>query len=186
MNLTVINFVAFQAGWFSCVLSAAAGSPLLGLLAVAIVVSVHMKLVARPQPELKLVVIAVLLGLVFDSLIVSNGWIRYPSGMFAAGVAPYWILGMWALFATTLNASMSWMKGKTVLAAILGAIFGPLSYAAGARLGGLEFVDYTPAMIALAVIWAIAMPILVIAAGRFDGVSLTAPAMDLRTAEGEG
>ena len=88
MNRTLINFLLFQAGWFSCVVSAAAGMPLFGLLAVAIVVSVHLKLAARPQPEMKLIVIAVLLGLVFDSLIVSNGWIRYPSGMFAAGVAP--------------------------------------------------------------------------------------------------
>lgn len=186
MNRTLINFVAFQAGWFSCVLGAAAGLPLFGLLAVAIVVFVHLKLAARPQPEMKLIVIAVLLGLVFDSLIVSNGWIRYPSGMFAAGVAPYWILGMWALFATTLNASMKWMKGKAVLAAVMGVVFGPLSYVAGARLGGLEFVDYRSAMIALAVIWAIAMPVLVVMAGRFDGVSQDGTALDLRAAEGKG
>jgi hypothetical protein len=186
VNRTLINFVAFQAGWFSCVLSAAAGVPLFGLLAVAIVVSLHLKLASRPQPELKLIVIAVLLGLVFDSLIVSNGWIRYPTGIFAAGIAPYWILGMWALFATTLNASMKWMKGKVVLASVMGAVFGPLSYVAGARLGGLEFVEYTTALIALAVIWAIAMPILVVLAGRFDGFGTVAPAMGLRTADGKG
>ena len=169
MNRKLLNFVAFQAGWFSCVLGAANSLPWLGLVAVAIVLSLHFTISTRPLQEAALVILAVLMGLVFDSLLVSSGWLIYPNGMLAPGIAPYWILAMWALFATTLNVSMSWIKVNLALAAVMGAIFGPLSYMAGQRLGALEFVDYYASLVALAVIWAIAMPLLVVAARNFNG-----------------
>jgi len=155
-----------------------------GLLAVIAVVFLHLKLAARPGPELTLIGTSVLIGLVFDSMIVGSGWIRYPSGMFVPGIAPYWILGMWALFATTLNASMNWMKGRLLLASLMGAVFGPLSYMGGARLGGLEFVNFEAAMMALAAAWAVAMPLLVISAGRFNGLSSPESRPEFQLADG--
>jgi hypothetical protein len=177
MNKTVINFAAFQAGWFACVLGAANGIPAAGLLVAIGVVSLHLVQVQRPAPELALLGIALLLGLVFDSLMVSFGWIRYPNGQLLPGLAPYWILAMWAMFATTLNFSMKWMRGRLPLAILMGAVFGPLSYQAGARLGGLEFVDHTAAMIALGIGWASIMPLLVHLSRRLDGVSDATPAL---------
>jgi hypothetical protein len=170
MKRTLINFVAFQIGWFACVLSAANGLPWLGLLVVSLVIGLHLLLAERPGQEFRLIVLAVLLGLVFDSMLVYSGWLRYASPDPFAGLAPYWILGMWALFATTLNVSMSWLKNKTIMALLLGAIFGPLSYMAGQRLGALEFGDFRSGMAALVVVWALAMPLLMIAAVRFDGI----------------
>jgi hypothetical protein len=170
MKRTLLNFVAFQIGWFACVLSAANGLPWLGLLVVSLVIGLHLTLAERPGQEFKLIALAVLLGLVFDSMLVYSGWLRYASPAPYAGLAPYWILGMWALFATTLNVSMSWLKSKTMMALLLGAIFGPLSYMAGQRLGALEFVDFRSGMAALVVVWALAMPLLMLAAVRFDGI----------------
>jgi hypothetical protein len=90
--------------------------------------------------------------------------------MLVPGVAPYWILAMWALFSTTLNLSMGWLKNSLVLASVMGAIFGPLSYVAGQRLGAIVLVDFVSSMVMLAIIWALVMPILVFAASRFDGM----------------
>ena len=106
MNRKLINFVAFQAGWFACVLGAANGLPWLGSLLVCLVVAAHIKTADRPRGELQLLLLCVMLGLVFDSLLVTSGWVRYPSGMLISGIAPYWILAMWALFSTTINLSM--------------------------------------------------------------------------------
>lgn len=64
---------------------------------------------------------------------------------------------------------MDWLKNKLLLASVLGAIFGPLSYLAGQRLGAIELIDGTKATIALALIWSIAMPTLMCAASRFGG-----------------
>ena len=63
---------------------------------------------------------------------------------------PYWILAMWALFATTLNASLGWLHGRPALAGALGMLSGPLAYWAGARLGAIELVQPAAALAALA------------------------------------
>jgi hypothetical protein len=169
VNRTLINFVAFQVGWFACVLGAANGLPLMGVLVVCLIVALHIRSADQPAHELQLLVLSVILGLVFDSLLVSSGWVRYPSGMLVPGFAPYWILAMWALFSTTLNLSMGWLKNSLVLASVMGAVFGPLSYLAGQRLGAIELVDFRSSMIMLAIIWALVMPILVFAASRVVG-----------------
>ena len=107
----------------------------------------------------------------FDSVLVAAGWVTYPSGLFSDLLAPYWIVTMWMLFGTTLNLSMRWLKGRPLLAALLGAIGGPASYVAGQKLGGIVFLEFVPAIIALAIGWAVFMPILMALAERFDGMS---------------
>lgn len=184
MNRTLINFIAFQVGWFSCVISAAKGLPWLGLIVVSLVVAFHVRTAEKPRQELQLLVLAVLSGLVFDSLLVSGGLVSYPSGMFISGIAPYWILAMWALFSTTINVSMAWLKSSLVLASVMGAVFGPLSYLAGQRLGAIELLDTRASIIALAVIWALVMPMLIYAANRFNTVAKLAPIVPLQKLPG--
>jgi len=178
---TLVNFVAFQVGWFACVFGAANGMPWAGLLVVGLVVGLHLVLADRAGQEMILILLALLAGLIFDSLLVLSGWLRYAGESPLAGLAPYWILAMWALFATTLNVSMSWLKNRPGLALILGAVFGPLSYIAGQRLGALEFVDIRAGSIALAFIWALAMPLLMFAATRFDGTRRPATVVPLQS-----
>ena len=164
----LLNFFAFQFGWFATVLGAAKGMPWIGPIAVLAVVALHLSLSVRPKSELKLLLSAMLAGLVLDSLLVSSGWVAYPNGIMVDGLAPYWIITMWALFATTLNVSMKWMRGRPVLAVSMGAVGGPLSYLAGQKLGAISFIDPLFAMVALAIAWGLAMPILVFLADRFD------------------
>ena len=173
MKHTLINFVAFQLGWFACVLGAANSLPWLGVLIVGLVIGLHLSLAERPAQETRLIALAILMGLIFDSLLVNSGWLLYASPEPVSGLAPYWILAMWALFATTLNVSMSWLKNKALLALLMGAVFGPLSYLAGQRLGALEFVDFRSGMLALGCAWALAMPLLMFAATRYDGIGKT-------------
>jgi hypothetical protein len=169
----LINFIAFQLGWFACVLGAANDLPWLGPIVVAAAVSLHLVRARRPRPELWLICFAMMLGLAIDSLLLATGWLSYPSGLWLPGLAPYWIVSMWALFATTLNVSMGWMRGRPLVAAVMGAIGGPLSYLAGEKLGGIELDQAAYALAALAVAWAVAMPLLSWLAGRLDGIRET-------------
>jgi len=166
----MLNFVAFQLGWFACVLGAANALPWLGPVVVAAVVSLHLAMASRPLPELYLVLAAMLLGLVVDSLLLATGWLNYSVGLWLPGFAPYWIVAMWALFATTLNVSMGWMRGRPVLTVLMGAVGGPLSYLAGEKLGAIELTHPIPALAALALAWAVAMPLLMWLAARLDGI----------------
>lgn len=180
MKRSLFNFAAFQIGWFACVLSAANGLPWLGLLVVSLIVTLHVQFSEWRSDELMLVFLSVVLGLLFDSLLVMSGWLRYPSGVLFSGIAPFWILAMWALFATTINLSMSWLKGKLLLASVLGAIFGPLSYMAGQRLGAIEFANFQAGIISLALIWALVMPLLVTVASRLEASRKLAPIVPLQ------
>lgn len=179
MNL-LVNFVAFQIGWFACVLGAAKGLPWAGVLVVLAVVALHLARVRRPLPELRLVGLAMALGLLLDSLLLATGWLSYPAGLWLPALAPYWIVAMWALFATTLNVSMGWLRGRPLLAVLMGAVGGPLSYLAGEELGGIELTEPVLALSALAIAWAVAMPLLMKAAERLDGVRERAPSEFVR------
>ena len=167
----LINFAAFQVGWFSSVIGAAKQMPWLGPLAFLVVLAIHLRRAHRPQSELALVITCGIIGVFFDSLLVAIGWVTYPSGLFNDLMAPYWIVTMWMLFGTTLNLSMGWLKGRPLLAAFFGAIGGPTSYLAGQKLGGIEFLELYPAMITLAIGWGLVMPILMKLAERLDGVT---------------
>lgn len=163
-----LNFVAFQAAWFAAVLSAAAGSPWIAAVVVALVVAIHLWRSARPRGELGLVIACAVLGGAWDSLLVAVGWVAYPSGMVFAFAAPYWIVAMWMSFATTLNVSLAWLKGRDALAVAFGAAGGPLAYFAGEKLGGIVLVDRPAALVALGLGWAIMMPLLLRLADRID------------------
>ena len=72
-----------------------------------------------------------------------------------------------------MNVSLRWMRGRYLLALVMGAIAGPLAYVGGAKLGGIVFIDKTAGLIALSVGWGLMMPLLVLLAERFDGMQPT-------------
>lgn len=164
------NFLLFQAGWFACVLGAAQGFPWIGAAATVAIVGWHVLRARQPRQELMLVVSVMILGTLWDSLLVKLGWIFYTSGTLIAGAAPYWIVALWALFATSLNLSMRWLKQRLLWAALLGAISGPLSYWAAERLGAAQFVEPLYVVMALAVGWTLIMPALMLLSRYYDGI----------------
>jgi hypothetical protein len=134
------------------------------------VVAIHLYRAPEPERELVLVLSCGLIGAFFDSILVSMRWVTYPSGFFAESFAPYWIISMWMLFATTLNVSLRWMRGRYFLALVMGAVAGPLAYLGGEKLGGIVFLDKTAGLTALSIGWGLIMPLLVRLAERFDGM----------------
>lgn len=167
--ITVINFVAFQVGWLVCVLGGANQQALAGTMFVAAIVLLHLALAKRRLPELLLIASATLVGFIWDTCVVASGLMQYPSGNFATGFAPYWIVAMWALFATSLNLSMAWLKGRPLVACLLGAVGGPMAYLAGERLGGVQMPDPTLALGVQAAGWAVLLPVLTRLASRLNG-----------------
>ena len=168
-TMIVSNFVLFQISWFACVWSAAALRPWIGVLVTTGVVVAHVLRAPVPKTELKLVFLALALGLVFDSMLVWQGWLQYSSGIVLRNVAPYWIVSLWGLFATLLNVSLRWMRGRWVIAVFFGAVGGPAAYYGGLRLGALEFGNMPAGLVALAIGWAVLTPLLLALSAHFDG-----------------
>ncbi len=169
---TLVNILAFQIGWLACVWGGASHRPWLGTATAAVIIALHLWRAAHPRRELVLIVIAGALGLAWDSVLVSAGLVSYPSGVLLDGTAPHWIVALWMTFATTLNVSLRWLKDRPLPGALLGAVAGPAAYWAGSRLGGIEFLEPLPATVALAFGWAVALPVLMACAKRFDGTAL--------------
>jgi hypothetical protein len=165
----LLNFVVFQLAWFACVLGGARGYELAGTLVVAAAVALHVALATRAALAATLVVAVATVGLLWDSLLVTLGLMVYPSGSLAPGLAPLWIVAMWALFATTLNLSLGWLQGRPVLAALLGAVGGPLAYLAGQRLGAIELPEPALALLVQGLGWSLLMPLLAWLATRLNG-----------------
>ena len=179
MNL-IINFVGFQIGWFATVMGGANNMAWAGTLAALVIVALHLWRTKNRQNEALLIVIAAAIGTVWESSLVALGITWYPSGTLINGAAPHWIIAMWMLFATTINVSMRWMRGRWWLAAMAGAVSGPLAFYAGYRLDGVLFPNFWLAMLVLAIGWAIFLPLLIIISEHLDGrASLTraAPAV---------
>ena len=101
-----LNFIGFQIGWFACVISAAYGMPTVAVICAFMIVAFHLYR-NYAMSELYFVTVAVLIGFVWESLLVASGWLFYPSSSDTGLYAPLWLVAMWALFATTINLSMA-------------------------------------------------------------------------------
>jgi hypothetical protein len=169
-----VNFVGFQCAWFACVGGAAAGRAWLALPVVIAVVGWHVARANTPRRALAVLLIAATAGALWDCVPAAAGWIVYDDGVVIERAAPWWIAALWLSFATTLNVSLRWLRGRWLVAALLGAIAGPLCYRAGAALGALSLADPRTALAAQAAAWALLLPALIEVARRFDGIEPTA------------
>ena len=156
-------------------LSAARGEGWLGTLLVALLAALHLRLARAPRLEALLLVLITSGGWIWECVPTALGFLRYPNGVFVSGCAPYWIAGLWALFALQINVLFSWLRGRRVLAAVLGAIFGPLSFRAGAALGAVHFVQPWAAVALLGCGWAVLLPTAIWLGQRLDGVRSPLP-----------
>jgi hypothetical protein len=119
-------------------------------------------------PELRLILAAGLLGTVLDSIQGYLGIVIFKSGYYVDWLCPLWITVLWMHFATLLHFAADWMSQRYLLATVLGAIGGPVAFYGGVRFGAATLHPNLPlALAALALEWAVAMPLLVWLADRF-------------------
>lgn len=165
----LLNFLVFQLAWFATVFGAAKGLPWVGPIVIALAIALHLHKSNRASPEVALIAWCAAIGLVMDSLLIAVGWVSYPNGMWTAFAAPYWIVAMWMLFATTLNVSLAWLKPRKRLGFVFGLLGGPLAYYSGFKLGAINLLDPSAALLALSIGWAVIVPVLLSLADRLDG-----------------
>jgi hypothetical protein len=165
----ILNFAMLDVCWLACVLGGARGMPGAAVAAASAVVGVHLGWPGVNRAgELRLLLSVTLVGFCMDS---ANLWMGVFSLIDAPRfpyLCPLWLAALWAAFGTSLRTSLSWLAGRYVLAALLGAVAGPLSYLGGAKLGAVTMhPNRAFSIAALAVGWAVMMPLLVwLAHGR--------------------
>ncbi len=176
MNQKLVNFGLFQAIYFACVLGARDGRPWIGALAALLLLPCNLWFFRKPlwAAEIRLWATAGLIGLVVDSGLYSAGVIAFPSAALPLGgggawafIVPPWIVVLWVTVGSTLNGSLGWLRGRMRLAALLGAVGGPLSFWSGQRLDATALPLNAWSFLALAIEYAVLFPILLKLAERF-------------------
>lgn len=162
----LVNAVAFKLVWAAAILGAANLSPWLGVWAAAAVLTGHLWAVPNKHKELRLVLLTALIGFSSDSLFAATGMLQYTSGQLVTWMGPVWIFGLWIAFGTTLNVAFRWLQNRWMLATVLGAVSGPMSYLAGSKMGAVSFAETTLAMISLSATWAVLLPTLLALAAK--------------------
>lgn len=164
-----LNFLGFQLLWWVCVLSA--NSPVGGLvlLLVALVSAAQLHWLEGWQQVVP-TLLAATTGSILDQTMLMAGWIKFHHQLPLAYVAvlPLWMMALWLAFANTLNLSMRWMQQHLFMAAVLGAIFGPVAYLAAEKLGAVQLPYSTLSLVLIAIEWAVALPLMLLIRRRFN------------------
>jgi hypothetical protein len=158
----LVNAVLYEGLWVACVVGGlAAGLPVAVLFLV-----VHFGVLKAGRSDVLLIAVSALTGIVVDSALMHLGVFDFPGG--ETWLCPPWIIVIWAMFGLTLDHCLRWARRSLPLAAVVGAVAGPLSYMGGERLGGVRLQPALslPPALWLAVVWAMVFPGLAWISGR--------------------
>jgi hypothetical protein len=140
------------------VLGASWQHPWIGLAIALGLIGAHLALSSERSIEIRLVLLATLVGAVVEMFQVAAGTYRFASGTLSDALPPPWLLAMWAQFATTFRFSLRTVIRRPMPAAIVGAAGGPLAFLAGERLGALTLLPPLSAgLLRLSITWAVAL-----------------------------
>lgn len=131
------SFIWYYIGWFGCVYLGKYGFSKWSLFFPLLLVTL---LLIWRQLSLKMTGLLVCLaapGMIFDALMAANGRIIFVSSN--DGILPYWLISIWLLFLFVIPVMVPIFYPRLWVAAILGVVFGPLSYASGVGVGVLTF-----------------------------------------------
>ena len=155
----LINFVLFYAGWFACIYGLALQMPWLGPLSAIGVVFVHLALRSFHRGEALAIAAITTIGPLIEGALVLLGVATFSQSFWL--IAPS-LMGLWAIFGTTLDGSLGWLAKRPLLAVIFGAVGAPFSYLAADVIGAVELDAVAWKWIAsVAVLWGVGFPALV-------------------------
>lgn len=169
------EFAGFQLVWCACVVGAAQGTSVLGVLAALAFVGLRLGAAPARGRAWAAVAAVALLGALTDTLLARLGWLSYACAPAATAFAPAWIVALWAAFAATFRSSMAWLTRRAWLCGLCSAACAPISYLGAERLGALSLQAHTlPVLAGIGLVWACAVPAAVALERRVAGASRTA------------
>lgn len=153
LALTLANAVAFQIGWFICVL---AGN-FWGGIYTSIILLLHFQVSYLRIRDFISLLILLIIGGLHDLLLIHLNFIRFAGD---PHFPPLWLFCLWALFAITLNHSLQWIYSRPWLSSVTGAVAGPLSYLAGVQLSTAQWSGPLIAVLPImAALWLLMLPL---------------------------
>ena len=156
MSPALRDMIVFQCGWLACVLGGNTGAALAALVLLPLQALWPGR---RQSREWTLVLLFASVGVAMDLGWQALGVLRFDQQI-ALGI-PLWLVVLWLLFSGTLFRSLAFLQQRLLLASVLGAASGPLSYIAGLRFGAATSSHDTASIVlAMAPAWAVLLPLL--------------------------
>ena len=172
-----LSLVGYQLVWFAAVIGAGQGRAWPGIVATLVYAACQMSAARHYKADLSLMALAIIMGLLFDSGLIHAGLAYYAAQWPFAGMAPAWILALWAAFSLTFTQSLAYLQTRLWVAALLGAGGGPLAYLGAAR--GWHAVNFANpswrALLCLSIGWGLATPALAWFARRRSATAPPSP-----------
>ena len=157
------SVLGLNIGWFACVLGAAWDVHWLSVLIVPVLVAIHLAVVgrARAVPAVLLMAASLVFGVVLDTTLILLGTFEPNRWLIPHPVTTIWLLMLWVNFSLALNESLQFLQRHLLIAAVMGALFGPMAYLAASRLGAIHIINPTNrALVMICIAWAAAMPLI--------------------------
>lgn len=155
----LINFGLFQASWWAAALWNQYASAL-----IACFIAIHFLLSPTRRSDAQLLLVAAL-GMSVDQCLAMLGVLEFEQAYI-----PLWLVLLWGSFALCLHHSCRWLnKLKLWQVALLGGIFGSLSYVAAINLGVFTTTLTTWQFVLIdGACWLVLLPAMVIWAKSID------------------
>ena len=157
--IALFQFLAFNVAWASAVAGGAGGWPWAGSLPAVALLGLHLFLsrgYRRAEATLAFAVLA--FGVLLETVFVNTGLITFAGRPVLGVLPPIWVWALWLGFASLPNGSLGWLRGRTILQMMLGAVCGPLAYWTGERMGAAVLAAAPSALLFIALGWALAFP----------------------------
>lgn len=154
------NALGFQLVWFSAVAGAGNGLPWAGPACAVVFAAAMLAWGGQREQDLRLLVVALPLGIALDSGFAATGWLDYAAAWPIPGLAPAWIAALWLGFALTLNHSLALLRRRSLYAALFGLLGAPLAYwSAHHWFDAVDFgLPMAQALALLGLGWALVLP----------------------------
>jgi len=155
----LIYAIAFQTGWFVCIL---AGS-WISLTYAIIFLAIHLWILTQKKcmqlrKESLWITSVVMGGLILETLSFSAGflYLNVPSTLFERlTLPPLWLLNLWLIFAIALRNCLAFIFYKPKVTYLLTCVCIPLNYYAGAKLNSDVAINnpYPLSLALITLIW---------------------------------
>jgi len=157
-----VNVLSFQCVWLACVWGAGQGMGWLGPAALLAHLCLHRFIAgAHWLAELHYALLAAMVGATGDSALQWLGLLEFAASPWGTVFVPPWMVALWIGFCTLLDHGLGWLRGRPLLAFVLGGAAGALTYWMAERLLALQSLgDPLIAYGAVALLWAVALPLL--------------------------
>lgn len=148
----IINLLIFQIGWVICVV----GGSLWAVFFTVPALAFHSRFYPEGSKDALGIALMLIIRLCHDNLLAASGILVFNDSVFS----PLWLWCLWLLLGMTLKHSLAWVYSRPWVAAIGGAVSGPLAYVAGVALSDAQWgVPIMQASVIMAGVWLFILPL---------------------------